>query len=42
MQDAVYGYFRHRFVYADEQKAKFYFEKPYWERTQEEMRAAGF
>ena len=42
MQDAVYGYFKHRFVYADEQKAKFYFEKPYWERTQEEMRAAGF
>jgi hypothetical protein len=42
LQDAVYGYFKHRFVYADERKAKFYFEKPYWERTQEEMRAAGF
>ena len=42
LQDAVYRYFRHNFVYADEKKAKFYFEKPYWERTQEEMRAAGF
>ena len=42
LQDAVYRYFRHKFVYADEAKAKFYFEKPYWERTQQEMRAAGF
>lgn len=42
LQDAVYGYFQHKFVYADEKKAKFYFEKPYWERTQEEMKAAGF
>jgi hypothetical protein len=42
LQDAVYSYFKHNFVYADEKKAKFYFEKPYWERTQEEMKAAGF
>ena len=42
LQDAVYRYFKHNFVYADEKKAKFYFEKPYWERTQEEMKAAGF
>jgi hypothetical protein len=42
LQDAVYGYFQHKFVYADEKKAQFYFEKPYWERTQEEMKAAGF
>lgn len=39
---AVYRYFEHRFVYADEAKARFYFEKPYWERTPEEMKAAGF
>ena len=39
---AVYRYFEHRFVYADEVKARFYFEKPYWERTPEEMKAAGF
>lgn len=39
---AVYGYFEHKFVYADETKARFYFEKPYWERTREEMRASGF
>jgi hypothetical protein len=39
---AVYSYFEHRFVYADETKARFYFEKPYWERTPEEMKAAGF
>jgi len=39
---AVYRYFEHRFVYADEKKARFYFEKPYWERTPEEMKAAGF
>jgi hypothetical protein len=42
LQEAVFRYFRHKFVYADEKKAKFYFERPYWERTQEEMRAAGF
>jgi hypothetical protein len=42
LQEAVYQYFRHNFVYADEKKAKFYFEKPYWERTEQEMRAAGF
>lgn len=41
-RNAVYRYFEHRFVYADEAKARFYFEKPYWERTPEEMRAAGF
>jgi hypothetical protein len=42
LQEAVYRYFKHNFVYADEKKAKFYFERPYWERTREEMRAAGF
>jgi len=42
LQDAVYSYFLHKFTYAGERKANFYFEKPYWERTQEEMRAAGF
>ena len=41
-RNAVYRYFEHRFVYADEAKARFYFAKPYWERTPEEMRAAGF
>ena len=41
-RDAVYSYFKFNFVYADETKAKFYFEKPYWERTAEEMKAAGF
>lgn len=39
---AVYSYFEHKFVYADEAKARFYFEKPYWERTPAEMKAAGF
>lgn len=42
LQEAVYRYFKHNFVYADDKKAKFYFEKPYWERTREEMKAAGF
>jgi hypothetical protein len=42
MRAAVYSYFQHKFVYADETKARFYFEKPYWERTPEEMKAAGF
>ena len=42
LQEAVYRYFQHKFVYADEKKAKFYFDRPYWERTQEEMRTAGF
>ena len=41
-RNAVYRYFEHRFVYADEAKARFYFEKPYWERTPDEMKAAGF
>ena len=41
-RSAVYRYFEHRFVYADEAKARFYFEKPYWERTPDEMKAAGF
>ncbi|MCC7215935.1 MAG: hypothetical protein IT517_04130 [Burkholderiales bacterium] len=39
---AVYRYFEHRFVYADEAMARFYFERPYWERTPEQMKAAGF
>ena len=42
LRAAVYSYFDHKFVYADETQARFYFEKPYWERTPEEMRAAGF
>jgi hypothetical protein len=42
LEAAVYSYFQHNFVFADEKKAKFYFEKPYWERTQVEMKAAGF
>jgi hypothetical protein len=42
LRAAVYRYFEHKFVYADEAKARFYFEKPYWERTPEEMKAAGF
>lgn len=42
LRAAVYSYFDHKFVYADETKARFYFEKPYWERTPEEMKAAGF
>ncbi|MEK7262725.1 MAG: hypothetical protein AAB346_00080 [Pseudomonadota bacterium] len=42
LRDAVYGYFQHKFVYADETKAKFYFDKPWWERTPAELKAAGF
>jgi len=42
LRAAVYSYFEHKFVYADDTKARFYFEKPYWERTPEEMKAAGF
>ncbi len=42
LRDAVYGYFQHKFVYADATKAKFYFEKPWWERTPAEIKAAGF
>ena len=42
LRAAVYSYFEHKFVYAEETKARFYFEKPYWERTPAEMRAAGF
>ena len=39
LRAAVYSYFEHKFVYADESKARFYFERPYWERTPEEMKA---
>lgn len=42
LRAAVYSYFEHKFVYADETRARFYFEKPYWERTPEEMKAIGF
>jgi hypothetical protein len=42
LREAVYRYFQHKFVYEDDKKAKFSFERPYWERTQEEMRAEGF
>ena len=39
---AVYRYFEHRFVYADDAMAEFYFEKPWWERTEQEMISSGF
>lgn len=39
---AIYGYFDHDFVYLDEAKGRFYFQKPWWERTAQELRAAGF
>lgn len=39
---AVFGYFDHDFVYLDEAHGRFYFEKPWWERTPEDLRAAGF
>lgn len=42
LHEAVYSYFKNKFSYADEKMAKFYFEEPYWERTQEELKAAGF
>lgn len=42
LRPAVYSYFEHRFVYADEARAKYYFDKPWWERTPEELKAAGF
>ena len=42
LRETVYSYFKHHFVYADEKKARFYFEKPFWERTPAEMKAAGF
>jgi hypothetical protein len=42
LREAVYSYFDHNFVYADEAQARFYFEKPYWERTDAELEAAGF
>jgi hypothetical protein len=42
LRAAVYAYFEHKFVYADEGKARFYFEKPLWERSEDELRAAGF
>lgn len=41
-RQAVYGYFDHDFVYLEGAPADFYFERPWWERTPEEMRAAGF
>lgn len=39
---AVYSYFDHQFVFVDDAAARFYFEKPWWERTPEQMKAAGF
>jgi hypothetical protein len=42
LRDAVYSYFTLKFVYAGEKQGKFYFERPWWERTKEEMKAAGF
>jgi hypothetical protein len=42
LRPAVYAYFEHRFVYGDAVMAKFYFDKPWWERTPEELKAGGF
>lgn len=39
---AVYSYFDHQFVFVNDAAAQFYFEKPWWERTPEQMKAAGF
>ena len=42
LREAVYSYFGSNHSYTEEAKAKFYFEKPYWERTAAELKAAGF
>jgi len=39
---AVYGYFDRDFTTLDASHGRFYFEKPWWERSAEELRAAGF
>ena len=42
LRAAVFKPFTEKYVYGDGTKARFYFEKPYWDRTSEEMKAAGF
>ncbi|MCB1009487.1 MAG: hypothetical protein KDB94_11405 [Acidobacteria bacterium] len=39
---AVYAYFDRDFVTLDAEHGRFYFEKPWWERSAEELRSAGF
>lgn len=39
---ALYSYFQGDHRYAEDAQAKFYFEKPYWERTPQDWAAAGF
>jgi len=41
-RSAVYGYFDRDFTTLDAPHGRFYFEKPWWERSAEELRAAGF
>lgn len=41
LREAVYSYFELDHTYMDKAKAEFYFEKPYWLRTPEELQAAG-
>jgi hypothetical protein len=42
MRAAVFAPLSEKYVYGDERKARFYYDKPYWERTPDEMKAAGF
>ena len=42
LRAAVFSPFAEGFSYGDAAKARRYFEKPYWERTPEDMKAAGF
>jgi len=42
LRKAVYAYFNLNFVYVDEEKTAFCFEKSYWERTPAEMKEARF
>jgi len=39
---AVYSYFDYDFSDADEEMAQFYFEKPWWQRSEQEMKDSGF
>lgn len=42
LRKAFFNSFSHDFHYSTEKQAQFYFEKPYWERSAEEMKNAGF
>ncbi len=42
LRKVVYVYFTLNFVYVDEEKATFFFEKSYWERIPAEMKDARF